>query len=637
LYNEIIVTGIIGGIDPSIQVGAEYDFVLTLNGATISSQTTNSNTPNLSFAGLAAGNYVLTVTDDDNCSASVNITVNDGITLTDNSAQCAMGNLDLNISGGPSAASFTISSSIDGSLGTTTAGNFTQNNLTPGTHTITLSFTDNGQACDETIDIDITNGIAITLDDDECSFATVSLTSITGGLDPSAFAGNDYTIELLDGATVVDMATISTNSAIDVFTNVPAGTYDLSITDAGTCTLTQSITIYDAISVVNATADCDYASVALSISGGEPDFTNNLSAYTVGSSIDGALGNADNTGAFAAILSEGTHTLTIAYPTASGNCFEELTVEVFADIEVLVEENCNFGEVVASATGGYSGANFTPINGNSDYTYNLYMTTAPPVNTTIIDANNSGVFTNVAPGDYFVEVIDGNLNVTTDCSVVEGFTVLPGDPLAINADTNCGIIEAMATGGGGSFTYSISPNTDLDGNPIADNTTGIFENLAGGTYTVTATDANDCPISADYTIATPIIIQGTEFPCWQGITVTGGTGTLTYEIYTADSTTLLATNQTGVFTSTSGPYYLVVYDDFNCTADALITCTPALDCDEISSTAQGNCQDQFSYEVVYVLNGFGPVHVLSHLRFSTSIIKRFNVCVAVSFCSDIRV
>ena len=100
------------------------------------------------------------------------------------------------------------------------------------------------------------------------------------------------------------------------------------------------------------------------------------------------------------------------------------------------------------------------------------------------------------------------------------------DAIRCNADK--GRLEASATGGTGAYTYKWSNGA----------TTAIIDNLNPGTYTVTVTDANNCPAEKTEILApipTLVIdsIPGRDVICedgqgWAEVYVSGGTPNYTY-------------------------------------------------------------------------------------------------------------
>jgi|GEM_PF-1292319 len=259
-----------------------------------------------------------------------------------------------------------------------------------------------------------------------------------------------------------------------------------------------------------------------------------------------------------------TYTVTA---TNSFGCSAQATVNVtISDLAVSATASdvlCNggsTGSVTATATGGIS-----------PYEYSIDGT----------NWQESNVFSDLAAGDYTVQVRDANsVSCTVSSAIV---TVAEPDALQVSIggslDPACwltatGSITATATGGVGSYTYSIDgPTVNMTGA-----STGAFTDLAAGTYTITVTDANSCQaISTQVTLtdpAAPSVTAGNNGPVCAGsdVTLTATSGYVTY-VWTGPGT-INDNDQataTGV-TPTDGAEYTVSITDANgCTNTATTT------------------------------------------------------------------
>ena len=136
-----------------------------------------------------------------------------------------------------------------------------------------------------------------------------------------------------------------------------------------------------------------------------------------------------------------------------------------------------------------------------------------------------------------------------------------------NCDQSDGSIEVIATGGAGSYQYS------LDGG--AAQTSAIFNNIAAGVHEVTAKDANNCSAEIDVTIANEdglnISFQTSAAGCKQSdgsITVTATDGTEPYQFKLGSGS--FTTNNTFSALS-SGQHALVVTDASGCSINQSVT------------------------------------------------------------------
>ncbi len=189
------------------------------------------------------------------------------------------------------------------------------------------------------------------------------------------------------------------------------------------------------------------------------------------------------------------------------------------------------------------------------------------------DNNNSVTDTirGVAAGNYEVTVTD-----EMGCTAIQSVEVEMNDPLTLDiietpatcAGENNGQLEAIASGGSGSYTYVWD---DMN------NTRGpVLSGLSGGSFFVTVTDSNGCELvtNANLPIPAAIAVNVTTTPggCDADLgtataVVTGGIGTLEY----------LWNDPQGQRTATAtdlveGSYTVTVTDQNGCsqTADATV-------------------------------------------------------------------
>lgn len=229
---------------------------------------------------------------------------------------------------------------------------------------------------------------------------------------------------------------------------------------------------------------------------------------------------------------------------------------------------------VTNATTGNNGAiSITAAGGDAPYSYDWHH------------INGSGTFgeiedlTGLSEGTYTVTVKDAN-----DCTWEESFVVLgPGSIDLAEVSTtqiscygaNDGAFEVVATLGTGPYIYSID-------NFATSQSSGVFEDLLPGSYTVRARDAlNANSNSVNIVITEPAEIVITATPSNPSvalndgsinISLTGGVAPFDYELYTGTypSGSLLTSstnnnNSTHQFTGLSeNTYYVVITDDNGC-------------------------------------------------------------------------
>ncbi len=208
-----------GQVDVTNTSGGTAPYTYSLNGG--SYQASNS------FTGLAAGSYSVTVKDDNGCTVMTNSVVvgqinpPDAGTVDTVSATCSAddGEIHLtNIMGGQAPYQFDLNGDV-----TQTDSSFT--GVAPGTQQIVVTGSD---GCTDTVNLILENEDGITqaatsTTTADCgqSNGSASVDNVTGGAPPYSYQWND-----------------GNNQATQTAMDLPAGTYDVTITDDNSCTFT---------------------------------------------------------------------------------------------------------------------------------------------------------------------------------------------------------------------------------------------------------------------------------------------------------------------------------------------------------------------------------------------------------------
>ena len=188
--------------------------------------------------------------------------------------------------------------------------------------------------------------------------------------------------------------------------------------------------------------------------------------------------------------------------------------------------------------------------------------------------NATGIFNGVAAGNYTVTVTNDNCNevvnglVVTEPAEIQVATVITD--ASCNGDSD-GAITATASDGVAPYTYTLKDN---GGAVVASNGTGSFTGLAGGNYTVDATDSNPCTKTVAAVVGNPSpvsidLVTKTDIDCNGNgngeihVTVSGGTAPYTY--YLDEGLATEVSNLTGNFANLSqGSYQVSVTDAGPC-------------------------------------------------------------------------
>ncbi len=469
------------------------------------------------LSNLSAGNYIVTITDNNNCQKVESIQINEmsdiSITSTLNPISCAMAgdaSIELNINGG--AQNYT----YQWDNGSQSKDIF---NLTPGQYNITVTDSNN---CTKTasFSIDGVNQINVNANLTDASCNGVQ----DGGIDITTTGGSgNFTYLWSTGVQIEDLQ------------NVSAGSYSLTITDSNNCQHIESFSVSEnsLISIIDNTQDVSCngnmdGSIDLTISGG---------TGTYNFSWDNGQDTEDISS-----LEAGIYTVSIT----DGNSCEriqqfEITTAPPIEINAITTDNScpgsNDGSIDLIVSGGSSGYTFD-WNNNTDQE----------------DLNN------LPAGNYEVSVTDSN-----DCESIENFTIEDPTSISIQADismvdcfnANNGAIDINVSGGNGNYAYLWDFNDNNE-----DQT-----DLSPGQYSLTVTDGNDCTSSEIFEILESTEIQITEIitatTCSDtndgtiDINVIGGAGNYAYNW----SNGLTTEDQNNL---SSGTYNLTVTDDNNC-------------------------------------------------------------------------
>ena len=455
----------------------------------------SNNATTEDLTGLMAGTYDVTVTDANGCTATASVTITEPAllevsTVVDTNVSCnsgTTGSVTINVTGGTSPFDYVINGTTWSGVSSAT---LPITGLSAGTYPVTV--TDNN-GCTATGSVTITQPAAI------AASGVVTNVSCNGG--------NNGAINLTATGGTGAYTYLWSNSAVtEDLTDLSAGTYSVTVTDANGCTGTASVTVTEptilSAAGVATNVSCNGGSngtVDLTVTGGTGTYTYLWSNNATTEDLTG--------------LMAGTYDVTV---TDANGCTATASVTV-SEPTVL---SASATATNVSCNGGNNGtANLTVTGGTGTYTY--------------LWSNNATTedLTGLAAGTYSVTVTDANGCTATASVTITEPTVLSASATATNVSCNGGnngTADLTVTGGTGTYTYLWSNGA----------TTQDLTGLMAGTYSVTVTDANGCTATASVTLTQPTALvataTATNVSCNGGtngtatVTATGGTGAYTY-------------------------------------------------------------------------------------------------------------
>ena len=480
---------------------------------------------NQNATNLAAGNYIVTVSDNSGCTstASALVTNSGGPTVTLNAlsdVQCnggSNGSASINVAGGAGPYTYTWSPYGGNSA--------SANNLSAGNFTVNAS---DANGCISAFNITIAEPSAI-------SAVTTSTPSVCGNANGSA------TIHGSGGTGSYQYNWTNPVSSDSILNTLSSGNYNVVVTDFSGCTYSTIVNVIatgGANAILQSTNNVacsggNDGSATISVSGGTAPY-----AY----SWSPSGGNA----ATGINLIAGNYIVTVS---DANNC--STTVNVLINDGATI--SLTMGSTPAACNGGLDGsANVSASGGTSPYTYHWTGSTS-----------TSNVATNLGIGNYTVLVTDANGCLESDVATVNSATAINLSP--VTSDVNCygnhnGTASLSPVGGTPPYSYVWTGN-------VSNGSTA--NNLNGGSYTVIVTDANGCASIANITIQEPPQILLTVTPSTTicigqnttiSATVSGGNGPFIYSWSNAitDSSQIVSP-------ATSSNYTVSVTDANGCT------------------------------------------------------------------------
>lgn len=505
---------------------------------------------------LNAGNYVLTVTDDNGCMATTPFQIRDG----DDNEEA---DISFQINGEPCEPGATITVLYQGAPIPAGVGVIWNNNSMLTNPTLSIEMLN---SYPETLSVDVILGAPIFCILDDTAIINcekelrLDITVIDPLCDDEALGGPYTGTVIVDTMNAVAPVTwywsFPDTTSTGLYTGLAPGTYYVTVTDAINESVVDTFEIvapppvhltFTNIDSTSCNNICDGA-VEVTAIDGDPASDYFLYWTTTSSFADtGSVFQINN-------LCAGSISFDVSQ---DGTCYFRDSVEILSpepiDVNLVAanDPNCfgyDDGSIEVSGSGG------TPA-----YTY-MWDTGQP-----------SAIATNLFAGEYFITVTDSK-----NCSAIDSFTLNQPDTLIAQIDasgtsglscgaSNDGIISVDVSGGNGNYSFTWNPPSSTSFQAI---------NLSAGHYDVTVTDQNGCSDTTSYTLVAPPPIVVT----WPDVTppacfgdetlllienVTGGNGSYSFSINSGQ-----AFDIGEPVMIPSGIYLITVFDASGCALDS---------------------------------------------------------------------
>jgi large repetitive protein len=495
---------------------APYTYAWTLTGG-------NAATAN----GLSAGNYTITVHDNNDCEQTATVTITQptpiALSTTFTDATCsALGSATVSASGGIVPYTYDWNPTAQNTANAT--------GLTAGNYTITVS---SGGGCSTTASVTITQ--ASTLN------ASTSSTPASCGLN-----NGTATISVIGGTLPYTYEWNPSGQTTATATGLGLGTYTVITIANNGCSATTTVVVTQPTTVTatmgaptNPLCNGETGSATVTATGGTLPYTY---AWTGGAGA-----------AATATITAGTYTVTV---TTNTGCTSTASVVITQPALLTASMGAPTNPLCNGETGS---ATVTATGGTLPY---IYAWTG---------GGGAAATATVPAGNYTVTVTDANGCTSTasvDITQPALLTATMGAPTDPACNGGTGSATVSATGGTVPYTYAWTPSGGS-----AATATG----LAIGTYTATITDNHGCASSVTVTITQPTAITTTTSftPASCNLangsaTVTPNNGTVPYTYAWGTAPVQTTATAGGI---SAGTYSVVVTDNHGCSVTTSVTVT----------------------------------------------------------------
>lgn len=385
--------------------------------------------------------------------------------------------------------------------------------------------------------------------------------------------------------------------------NLAAGNYSVTITDANSCTATQSFSVSQpAIFEVNATITSNFNGFNISCFGANDG--------AAASTVTGGVGQVNISwlpnGETSSSIQNLTAGMYIITATDANNCVAKDTVTLIQPTQLILSGIVTDILCAGNSTGEIN----TSISGGTG----VY---------TFLWSNNALTedISSLSAGNYSLNILDQN-----SCEASAEFTIIePSGAIVINLTST----EILCNGGTGNIDLSVNggivPYSYLWSTGAI---TEDLQNVTAGNYTITVTDANNCTQNSSITLLqpTPFVLSESHInPVCQNdsrglidLNVSGATPAYTYQWnngqITQDINELFA-----------GTYFCTVTDANNCSQNIQVVLTDP-DAVILSETHQNVlCYGQATGSInLSIQNGNSPFNIEWNTTESTEDISNLS-------------
>lgn len=526
---------------------------------------------------LSAGSYTVTVTDSLGCTITGSTSITGSTPLVNNvnptNVNCygdSTGAIAVNTSGGATPYTYNWSSDSSGVTNPNLTG-ASINTLPAGDYYLTVT---DGGGCifSDTITI-------------QQPASALSLTETHTNV--TCYGSNNGTLTLtLGGGTAPYDFNGQTIPIGGTFTqsNLAPGVYAGTVTDANSCTVSQSVTITEPPADSLVITHVDVTCFGGTNGSATANFVNPNGAvnYQWSNSQTGATATGLVTGNYDVTATDAnscvlTGSVFIDQPTAISVQSTQTDVLCYGDAT---------GDITLTVSGG-TGPNYT-------YTWNPNVSTTNTAN-------------GLTAGTYAITITDQN-SCTKDTTVTITQPAQAVSATYTIVDVACygdatGSVDVTTSGGVSPYSYTWNPNVG---------STNIANNLTAGSYDLTITDQNGCTITSTQIVAQPasaltVGAQQNDVTCFGGndgiatVYPGGGTTPYTYAWTGSASTTDVANNLT------AGNYSVTVTDAHNCTITQSYVIAQPTDIDIQSTQTDVLCYGDATGDITLTVSGgIGP-------------------------------